>query len=282
MHVPIFFVLSGYLFKSRQYKRLFSGLNNNILLPYAATAVIIIIISWFAFHFPSIREIQGIGNGHYALLAAVYGVGTNTQLGGTNGIMVPAIGAIWFLLAMFVGNVIFNSILLLIKRWKHQMIGLYVISIILAIVGFVTARIVLLPWSINAALISQIFYTFGYMLRKYDIVENWKIWQLVLGIALWSASVWSGFFYLNVAYANNIFLAIVGACGASFVLIIVSKGLAAYIHHLGWLTLFGRESLIVMCVHVIDLDTANYKFNPNKPGIFQWQSVDDVFLMVVD
>ncbi|MEE6763249.1 hypothetical protein RAO27_04475, partial [Lactiplantibacillus plantarum] len=24
---------------------------------------------------------------------------------------------------------------------------------------------------------------------------------------------------------------------------------------------------------------ANYKFNPNKPGIFQWQSVDDVFLM---
>ena len=31
-----------------------------------------------------------------------------------------------------------------------------------------------------------------------------------------------------------------------------------------------------------DLVQANYKFNPNKPGIFQWQSVDDVFLMVVD
>ncbi len=30
------------------------------------------------------------------------------------------------------------------------------------------------------------------------------------------------------------------------------------------------------------LELANYKFNPNKPGIFQWQSVDDVFLMVVD
>ncbi|MGP4117989.1 GNAT family N-acetyltransferase, partial [Levilactobacillus zymae] len=26
------------------------------------------------------------------------------------------------------------------------------------------------------------------------------------------------------------------------------------------------------------LYVANYKFNPNKPGIFQWQSVDDVFL----
>ncbi|GAB5055735.1 hypothetical protein COSHB9_01210 [Companilactobacillus alimentarius] len=31
-----------------------------------------------------------------------------------------------------------------------------------------------------------------------------------------------------------------------------------------------------------DYKLANYKFNPNKPGIFQWQSVDDVFLMVVD
>ncbi|KAB1954470.1 terminase small subunit [Lactiplantibacillus plantarum] len=31
-----------------------------------------------------------------------------------------------------------------------------------------------------------------------------------------------------------------------------------------------------------NIGMANYKFNPNKPGIFQWQSVDDVFLMVVD
>ncbi|QRQ99332.1 hypothetical protein Lp900_03163 (plasmid) [Lactiplantibacillus plantarum] len=33
---------------------------------------------------------------------------------------------------------------------------------------------------------------------------------------------------------------------------------------------------------MITFERANYKFNPNKPGIFQWQSVDDVFLMVVD
>ncbi|MGP4117217.1 type II toxin-antitoxin system HicA family toxin, partial [Levilactobacillus zymae] len=32
--------------------------------------------------------------------------------------------------------------------------------------------------------------------------------------------------------------------------------------------------------HLKLYNPANYKFNPNKPGIFQWQSVDDVFLMV--
>ena len=43
-------------------------------------------------------------------------------------------------------------------------------------------------------------------------------------------------------------------------------------------------SVIGILVTVIAgfLMVANYKFNPNKPGIFQWQSVDDVFLMVVD
>lgn len=46
--------------------------------------------------------------------------------------------------------------------------------------------------------------------------------------------------------------------------------------------------VVVNCIHYlfikdkIFLTVANYKFNPNKPGIFQWQSVDDVFLMVVD
>ncbi|MDT7013669.1 hypothetical protein [Levilactobacillus namurensis] len=39
---------------------------------------------------------------------------------------------------------------------------------------------------------------------------------------------------------------------------------------------------IVLGTLVTYFTRANYKFNPNKPGIFQWQSVDDVFLMVVD
>ena len=45
--------------------------------------------------------------------------------------------------------------------------------------------------------------------------------------------------------------------------------------------IFGLLSIIITS-SIISLNMANYKFNPNKPGIFQWQSVDDVFLMVVD
>ncbi|WP_260316469.1 hypothetical protein [Latilactobacillus curvatus] len=45
-----------------------------------------------------------------------------------------------------------------------------------------------------------------------------------------------------------------------------------------WLYVFTIVSQLIYIGYYL----ANYKFNPNKPGIFQWQSVDDVFLMVVD
>ncbi|WCE43531.1 hypothetical protein PGB25_00210 [Lactiplantibacillus plantarum] len=62
-------------------------------------------------------------------------------------------------------------------------------------------------------------------------------------------------------------------------------------HAVRWATGSGKKHThtweIVCELHTVDAmvafyDMANYKFNPNKPGIFQWQSVDDVFLMVVD
>ncbi|WP_233262389.1 TetR family transcriptional regulator, partial [Lactiplantibacillus plantarum] len=35
------------------------------------------------------------------------------------------------------------------------------------------------------------------------------------------------------------------------------------------------DSTFDLIFHTIIHQMANYKFNPNKPGIFQWQSVDD-------
>ncbi|MCT3530537.1 ArsR family transcriptional regulator [Latilactobacillus curvatus] len=52
-------------------------------------------------------------------------------------------------------------------------------------------------------------------------------------------------------------------------------------YHLKFLPTENRQKNEELSVNSLLLE-ANYKFNPNKPGIFQWQSVDDVFLMVVD
>ncbi|WP_057743683.1 acyltransferase family protein [Liquorilactobacillus capillatus] len=45
VHVPVFFVLSGYLFTQKKWKVLFHKGKLNLLLPYMATCLLIIILS---------------------------------------------------------------------------------------------------------------------------------------------------------------------------------------------------------------------------------------------
>lgn len=251
VHVPIFFILSGFLFSQHSWKRTMSGLNKNILLPYVATATVVIALSTLSNHLPNIHGLRGIGGGRESLIASIYGIGTPTNLFGIN---VPAIGAIWFLLAMYVGDLIFKIIVDLTNRERHQLLIIFSISAVLAIIGFATAKAILLPWSINAALISQLFYWFGFALRKTNIVDRWNFWELLCGLALWGISAVSGFFYLNVGFASQPILSVFGAMGGGFVLIVFSKWLATKVGKLKWLNSFGRNSLIVMCIHVIDLD----------------------------
>ncbi|NLS63194.1 DUF1972 domain-containing protein [Lactobacillus plantarum] len=68
------------------------------------------------------------------------------------------------------------------------------------------------------------------------------------------------------------------------VYIIGSKGIPAqyggfetFVENLTALQKDDQIKYFVSCLS----DKANYKFNPNKPGNFQWQFVDDGFLMAV-
>ena len=47
VHVPVFFVLSGYLYKEKPVKKVFKSGNVNLLLPYLATLLIVVIITRF-------------------------------------------------------------------------------------------------------------------------------------------------------------------------------------------------------------------------------------------
>lgn len=274
VHVPIFFVLSGYLFKRRSWGRVLKGLIGNILLPYFGTVLIIMFLSWLATGLPSWLGIKGLGSLSKAAFAGIAGVGTSLPLSkaalvGISGVdtpvpfifnhsvNVPAIGAIWFLLAMFLGNLIFNGLLNVRRHFKCPDMVLFLLSVMLTAIGFGLTKFGILPWSLNAALVSQTFYWFGFWLRKTDLIDTWRkhTWILVGAIILWGLSAWSGPFYLNVGFAANPFLAVIGAMGGSFAIIIFAKWLSNFDHkRLAWLTLFGKESLIVMCIHVIDLD----------------------------
>ncbi|USS93475.1 acyltransferase family protein [Fructilactobacillus ixorae] len=255
VNVPIFFVLSGYLFKVKPLGKVARGGLDNLLLPYIGTALIIVILSIIAVHFPHLKGLQSPGSGKQMLLAAGYGIGSPTTLNlGAFQLFIPAIGAIWFLLAMLIGNLLFNGIVRLAELTRYSMILTLVLSMITALLGFTTAKALILPWSINAALISPIFYWFGYALRHYDLVENGTSYYFIVGIVLWVISTCAGFFFMNVAFATNPLLAVLGGMGGSYALIVIAKWTVAHVTRLTMLTKLGKYSLIAMCFHDVDLD----------------------------
>lgn len=249
---PRFFILSGYLFSEKTFKQTVRSGFCNLLLPYFATVVILLGVTRLYPLFPKlISEVKR----HDLLIGAVYGSGTTIPFFLNNSFTISAIGAIWFLLAMFWGNLLFTAIL------KYSKKKLYVCTIsasLVATLGFyLSHRGIYLPWSLNVALVSQVFYLGGYMIRKFELLQkNAGLW-CGLGVILWGLSTQSGFFYLNVAQADAPFLAVLGGIGGSFVLMFLADKLTSKDWELKYLNYYGQMSLIVLCIHLLDLNGLN-------------------------
>lgn len=250
VHVPVFFVLSGYLYKEKPFKKVFKGGNVNLLLPYLATLIIVVIITRFNFIFPN--WIYNLDMRNF-WVSALYGSGTTLNLFWDKSLTINAIGAIWFLLAMYFGNIIFDLII------KSSRGNLYIVGIMVTIITFsgfyLSDTGILLPWSLNAALASQLFYYGGYLIRRFDLIGKYGMFGCIIGSVLWIISAQSGFLYLNIAHADSPILAVLGGIGGSLTLMYLAKLLCETKVNLKAVKYYGQMSLIVLCVHLIDLNS---------------------------
>lgn len=250
VHVPVFFVLSGYLYKEKPFKKVFKGGNVNLLLPYLATLLNVVIITRFNFIFPN--WIYNLDMRSF-WVSAIYGSGTTLNPFWDKSLTINAIGAIWFLLAMYFGNIIFNFI---IDSFRGNLYISGIVATIVTFVGFYLTDIdIWLLWSLNAAMASQLFYYSGYLIKKIDLIEKYGRFGCFTGIVLWIVSAQSGFLYLNIAYADSPILAILGGIGGSFTLMYLAKILCETKADLKAVKYYGQMSLIVLCVHLIDLNS---------------------------
>lgn len=144
VNVPIFFVLSGYLHKDKSYSKIITGGFFNLLLPYIFTSFIMIMLTAVSLHFHPIYLGHIADSTRYAALAALYGAGTpiNNLLGK---FFIPAIGAIWFLLAMFLANIFYSFIIKLTTKYKVSDNITTIIFIVTTFIGFYIAKFIQLP-----------------------------------------------------------------------------------------------------------------------------------------
>ena len=255
INVPIFFFLSGYLTHRKTIRQTALGGVRTLLVPYGVTALLIFFLSLVSLH----RHVPGMittANWNHFLIAALYGIGTPSSQTIFHGTVIPAIGAIWFLLAMYFGNIIYQLLLNAthaLSRGKETAV-LVGASLILAVGAFMVSAVIQLPWSLGPALLSISFYTAGHIIREYRMMDlNMRNGILALaGLLLCCWSAVRGQFWFNTGYATDPLLKMLGAMAGSYFLMYLFKGIETWISMRG-LAKLGRLALITLAFHLVCL-----------------------------
>ncbi len=259
VHLPIFFVLSGYLYKPKSFSYRFKTGIKTLIIPYITTVIIEIIIVCFVKVFPNNKLLfSRIGSIKGILLAAAYGSGSQSVTPFKT--FIPWIGAIWFLLAFFWGSLIFNQIMKLTFK-KYDLLSKLVICSVLSLSGYYLSKIITLPMSFNSALGSMLFFFAGYLIKKYKrVFDNLPFYIYLVLFASWAYVSTLGLFSIENMMAPNIILNLMSSVADCLCLIKISMIIDTWLikknkyRFRQEILLVGSGSLAILCFHLIDLD----------------------------
>lgn len=257
-HVPIFFLFAGCFFKEEAILDVFLKKNVRALLrPYFIASVALLVFGT-AFH------VLGSGTrGLYSelagrLTAPFFGLGGRfpfpfgLAVPGLGQYM-PAIGAIWFLLALFWSLVCMRGILRFRGVWQPLAV------FCLFEIGIRSSRFFWLPWSIQPGLCALLFVYVGYLAKPIldvqSMTQETRGMLFLFGLCLWWCFIrdFNGF-YLVRCYFGRGFADIACSLAACWCVIEVSRFIDMRFPRIASiLRFFGRYSLIVLCVHVVEL-----------------------------
>ena len=247
-HVPIFFFITGYFTnKKRDLNGFIKNKARTLLVPYIISSIVIIIIGtlkgvWWNNAFDEFQ------NWCYA---ALYGAGDTY----TEQFWIPGIGAIWFLWATFWG-----SIFLRISFKFDKYIRLLFIVGLFA-VGYFSRRIFWFPFSIQAGACATMFIYMGYLWRGAktkisELPKEVKIFSVLFALLTWISFIknFQSFWLVHCDIGRGI-IDIFGCICACVIVILISKIIECRTKYIGGsLAYLGRYSLLILCVHIVELD----------------------------
>ncbi|QVY65844.1 acyltransferase family protein [Polaribacter sp. Q13] len=230
VHMPLFFFISGYLFKSQCIKDYFLKKTISLLLPYFTFLVIL-----YPFEYPYSVDT----NIFKYILKPIYG----GQLL-NNGLI-----AFWFITCLFLTQQVFN--LLVHKINSKKLLALIVF--LFYITSYINSEIYSvfkLPWNANVVLAAIPFFYTGYLfkLKKYSI-------NLIVILVLNIISAYIIYYQTPIAYdmktANYgipIISFILSTASILFIIFIAKK-----LQHINFISkklkYIGRKSMIIMFLH---------------------------------
>ena len=232
-HMPLFFILSGYFFRSKDMRQVVLGKGNlRLLKSYFVTSLTVIMLAFIT------------GGGNYALSRSLGMLMSNG--GWPSEILMgelPFIGPIWFLLALYWCKVFYSYMVLYCQK---TLLWSFVISTIALVVGKYLFN---LPLGILTGMCGLVFYAMGDYWHKGRFPYLKNRWFLAIGILVWLFCIWRG--HLELAtfdcsfYPISMFAAFIGTY---ITILIASKTPTRLKPIMLWI---GRNTLLILCYHTL-------------------------------
>ena len=253
-HMPLFFVLSMMTCSLSKSKEDFLTKTKrraiHLLIPYFIIFVIITIVD-----IAYLKSDASDPNWWYQNIIRFVGVEQDGNL---------YMGPVWFLMAQFTGQSIFDLLHLTIKKDSYLFIIVAILSTLGVLMGQTTISY---PFTLDMVLSSMFFFFAGYKLKNFDFGKH-QIAKFLVCLILWisllllTSPVFNEMKYYEVWMRHYPLYPICIICALC--------GCIAYMYIIKWFckikyiykpfAFLGKFSLILLCVHTIDQFYFNYWF----------------------
>ena len=241
-HMPLFFIISGFFIKPLRAGEAIHKYFFAYIKPYILTSVFILamiaVIDFF-----SDSKVDYFKDW---LLRVSFASGSDK--GKELFASLPIIGALWFLPALFCGNLIFS---ILLRR--HDGIELFSIICILFVVSYCSVRIIRLPFSIQAGMSATLFLWIGNKIRQFSVVDTVSKSYIIIGcmFIVWFACILKGGVSISHCVYSLGLISVLGAISASLLIFCAFKEYPA-LSCLGEGKM-GQHTLLILCIHEVCL-----------------------------
>lgn len=212
-HMPLFFIVAGYFYHPKGIKESFIKDIKHLVYPYMLTALAIVLT------YSACALVKDDVDMKYWLVAMAYGSGSVNHSSPLLA-KVPAIGAIWFLLALFWCKNIYNVV-------NHYIKNPTVASLLLSGVAILLDKYVInLPLAILPGIGAMMFYALGHYVKQRGGFAKVNPFLGMCLILVWIASFLTSEMSMVRCYYQDFIINVIGAIGGTYVLFLISDVLS--------------------------------------------------------
>lgn len=257
-HMPLFFYISGYLYKKQEnMKAHLKNKSIQLLIPYFV----------FLFIFTPVNGLSDLLNNTSLSISDIISFVLKILSGGKN--IGGATTVFWFITCFYLTQILYN---LLHNKFSEKSINY--IAVVMLILGYLSPMLIAdinIPWNANVVLVALPVYHIGYLSRKFDLtINNYILSIVIICIVVLAAFIPDIDFDMKDSHYGIPVLSLV----CSLFLITFVKKISYYVASSNTivkqiLEQIGKASLIIMYFHMLILiSLGKMGFNNNLINIF--------------